>query len=120
MSQSIDNPDYYRNNQSKIECIEITRYLSFCRGNAIKYLWRCGQKDTTDNELKKAIWYLKDELKNNNTVLYEMDVCLMLDNKLTTLSMYQDDNTRRLFWLIVFGHSQDLKTAIKIIEDMLV
>lgn len=120
MSQSIDNPDYYRNNQSKIECIEITRYLSFCRGNAIKYLWRCGQKDTTDNELKKAILYLKDELKNRSALLYCKDICLLLDMKLTTLSMYQDDNTRRLFWFIVFGDSQDLKTAINIIEDMLV
>ena len=116
---TVDNPDYYRNNQSKIECIEITRHLSFCRGNAIKYLWRCGQKDVADNELKKAIWYLSDELKNRISVLYCKDLCLLLDAKLTALSLYQDDNTRHLFWLIVFGDGQDLTNAINMIKSLI-
>ena len=55
------NPKHYTSNQSGIECIEITRHLSFNRGNAIKYLWRLGQKDDGNQELKKAIWYLNDE-----------------------------------------------------------
>ncbi len=54
------NPKHY--NQHSIECIEFSRHMDFSTGNAFKYLWRCGLKDTPDQEVKKAIWYLKDAL----------------------------------------------------------
>lgn len=74
MEQKIDNvnhPEYYNSHPSGIECIEIIRYYCFTIGNAIKYLWRAGLKkdaSLTDNQkeiedLKKAIWYIKDRIK---------------------------------------------------------
>lgn len=45
------NPSHYRSDD--IECIEVVRHMSFCQGNAIKYLWRLGQKDAAEQELKK-------------------------------------------------------------------
>ena len=45
-----------------IECIDITRHLSFNLGNAIKYIWRCDYKDAPIEDLKKALWYLNDEI----------------------------------------------------------
>jgi hypothetical protein len=37
--------------------------MGFCRGNAVKYIWRAGAKSTNPAEdLKKAIWYLEREL----------------------------------------------------------
>ena len=63
-----------------IEVIDITRHMNFCCGNALKYILRAGRKkdaSLTDTEkqiedLNKAIWYLKDEIKritefNNKT-----------------------------------------------------
>jgi hypothetical protein len=34
------NPPHYTAHPSKIECIQITEHMSFCLGNAIKYIWR--------------------------------------------------------------------------------
>ena len=58
------NPKHYT--QIKIiECIEITEQFNFCRGNAIKYIWRAGlkSKDTEIQDLRKAAWYIDREIK---------------------------------------------------------
>lgn len=54
-----------------IEVIDITRHLSFDRGNAVKYLLRAGykaeegysEKQKLIEDLKKAIFYINDEIK---------------------------------------------------------
>ena len=60
----VNHPKHYCDHPSGIECIEITRHHDFAIGNAIKYLWRAGLKDS-DNEiqdLKKAVWYIQDKI----------------------------------------------------------
>jgi hypothetical protein len=32
--------------------------VAWCRGNAIKYLWRAGKKGHAAEDLRKAIWYI--------------------------------------------------------------
>lgn len=57
---------------SGIECIDIAEHHDFCIGNAIKYLWRAGlksedgisKKEKQIEDLKKAIWYIKREIKH--------------------------------------------------------
>ena len=44
-----------------IECIDVTRHMSFNIGNAVKYLWRFQDKNGIE-DLKKARWYLEDEI----------------------------------------------------------
>lgn len=67
-SSTVDNvnhPSHYCSHPSGIECIEITRHHDFAIGNAIKYLWRAGLKES-DNEiqdLKKAVFYIQDKIK---------------------------------------------------------
>ena len=46
-----------------IECMDVVKHFDFCLGNAIKYIWRAGHKANTVQDLKKAIWYLEDEIK---------------------------------------------------------
>ena len=54
-----------------IEVIDITRHMDFNLGNSIKYILRSGHKkeegytdkQKTIEDLKKAIWYLNDEIK---------------------------------------------------------
>ena len=54
-----------------IEVIDITRHMDFCLGNCIKYILRAGHKteegmsdkEKTIEDLKKAAWYLNDEIK---------------------------------------------------------
>ena len=118
MTDLVNNPPHYTSHQSGIECIEITRHLGFNRGNALKYLWRCGKKDDDEQELKKAIWYLKDELSNNNDVSYGTNI-FIINDKLDELVLYQTDQERQLFNLIIFGTQNDLQQAIHTIEGMI-
>ena len=57
------NPAHYRSHPSGIECIEVTRHMNFNVGNAIKYLWRYMDKGDPIENLKKAQWYLDDEIR---------------------------------------------------------
>jgi predicted RNase H-like nuclease (RuvC/YqgF family) len=58
------NPKHYKSHPSGIECIEITEHMNFCLGNATKYIWRAGLKEssTKKEDLLKAIWYIQREL----------------------------------------------------------
>lgn len=56
------NPAHYRRHPSGIECIEVTRHMNFNVGNAIKYLWRYMDKGNPIENLKKAQWYIADEI----------------------------------------------------------
>lgn len=61
----VNHPDHYTSDPSGVECIQITRHRNFNIGNAIKYLWRAGLKGraTHIEDLKKAVWYIEDEIK---------------------------------------------------------
>ena len=61
---SATNPNYYRSHPSGVECIDVIRGLPFSAGNAIKYIWRAGQKDSTLQDLDKALWYVRDCIDN--------------------------------------------------------
>lgn len=69
--EKVEHPDHYNSDPSGIECIEIVRHRNFNIGNAIKYLWRHGlkkeegmdDKDKSIEDLKKAIFYIKDEIE---------------------------------------------------------
>lgn len=59
------SPDHYKYHPSGIECIEITRHMNFCLGNAVKYIWRSGRKHADPRtDLRKAIQYLEWEIEN--------------------------------------------------------
>ena len=59
----VNHPKHYTDHPSGIECIEITRHMGFNLGNAFKYIWRCDLKKDDIEDLKKAIWYIQDEIK---------------------------------------------------------
>ena len=68
-SDAINHPEHYISHPSGIECIEVTRHMSFNAGNVIKYLWRNGLKDGEPSlkDLKKAAWYLNDMIDQLET-----------------------------------------------------
>jgi hypothetical protein len=66
-SDPVNNPSHY--NQGEIECIDAieaalngVEFRGYCKGNAIKYIWRERHKGQ-DESIKKAIWYLNRILK---------------------------------------------------------
>lgn len=58
----VNHPKHYTSHPSGIECIQVTRHMGFNIGNVIKYLWRTDHKNGLE-DLKKAKWYLDDEIK---------------------------------------------------------
>lgn len=72
MTDNVNNPKHY--NFSGIECIDAIRaslgrdgFLSYCKGNVTKYVWRYEYKNKVE-DLKKASWYLQrmiSELEEN-------------------------------------------------------
>lgn len=63
MSDDVNHPTYYTSHPSGVECIEITRHMTFNLGNAVKYIWRAGLKSPDRlQDLKKAEFYIKDEI----------------------------------------------------------
>lgn len=63
MADMVNSPPHYMAHPSKVECIEITEHFNFCLGNAIKYIWRAGQKGDAIEDLRKAEYYIQREIK---------------------------------------------------------
>ena len=63
MTEAVNHPKHYNSHPSGIEAIEIARHLDFDLGNALKYVWRSGEKIDAIEDLKKAGWYLTDAAK---------------------------------------------------------
>jgi hypothetical protein len=63
MTDNVNHPVHYTDHPSGIECIQITEHMSFCLGNAMKYIWRAGLKGSQVEDLEKAVWYLKREIE---------------------------------------------------------
>lgn len=64
--ETVNHPDHY--NSKGIEVIDVIRAfdLSFSLGNVVKYVTRAGKKhkDTYLEDLKKAKWYLDEEIRH--------------------------------------------------------
>lgn len=59
---SVDHPKHY-NQVPGIECIDVVEHFNFNRGNAIKYIWRAGDKGNEIEDLQKALWYIQREIE---------------------------------------------------------
>lgn len=58
----VNHPPHYTAHPSGVECITVTEHMNFCRGNAVKYIWRAGDKGSEIEDLKKARWYIDREI----------------------------------------------------------
>ena len=62
----INHPQHYGGNENPFEPIKVIEHyeLNFMLGNAIKYILRAGKKGNKIEDLEKALFYLKREIKN--------------------------------------------------------
>lgn len=58
----VKHPSHYTSHPSGVECLTVTRHMNFNLGNAMKYIWRAGQKGDQIEDLRKAVFYLEDEI----------------------------------------------------------
>lgn len=59
----VNHPPHYTSHPSGVECIQVTEHMSFCVGNAVKYLWRADLKGDALEDLRKARWYIDREIE---------------------------------------------------------
>lgn len=67
----VDNVNHPKHYEGKIECINAMQEvlskdgtISFCIGNAFKYIWRCRKKhETPIEDLEKCRWYINKALE---------------------------------------------------------
>jgi len=59
---NVQHPKHYNSHPSGIECKDITKWMGFCLGNVIKYVWRADLKDNAIEDLEKAREYLDIEI----------------------------------------------------------
>ena len=64
----IEKPKHYNSHPSGGECIEIIEWFPANLANAWKYLYRVGLKDEAIQEMSKALWYIKKELKRRTSL----------------------------------------------------
>ena len=64
MNDNKTSPSHYTSGD--VHLIDITEQLSFCAGNAVKYIFRAGKKpgESTLDDLLKAKWYLDRMIEN--------------------------------------------------------
>lgn len=65
-NDAVNHPAHYTSHPSGVECIQITEHMSFCLGNAVKYIWRADLKGDSIEDLKKAAWYIEREIERRS------------------------------------------------------
>ena len=72
-NERVNHPRWYTSHASGIECIDLIEHLPCNLANAVKYVWRCGlkQSETPLRDLRSALWYTQRELRRID--LYELD-----------------------------------------------
>ena len=114
MADNVNHPAHYAPKYAArpIECIDITRHMSFLLGNAFKYVWRAGDKGDRAKaveDLNKAEFYLRDA--NRNELMHTNDTAKYL------FDVLESDGSIRYYalWNIVYG---EFETAVTLIEHI--
>lgn len=68
MSDPVNHPKHYTSHPSGVECITVTEHMSFNLGNAVKYIWRAGDKGNKVEDLQKAAWYIQREIERHQKI----------------------------------------------------
>lgn len=90
---NIEHPSHYNQGILPGECINYVKYLDFCRGNVIKYLWRYQGKNGVE-DIRKAAWYCDFITQNPGVIAGELPK--ELSDKLSNdcYQIFQDSSLR--------------------------
>ena len=81
MTDMVNRPPHYTTHPSGVECIDITKHMTFCLGNAVKYIWRAGLKGEKLEDLKKAQYYINKEIETLESKEPVPDTPWVIDDK---------------------------------------
>lgn len=65
---AVERPQHYTDKQIEVidyikDTLSPQQFEGFCLGNALKYISRAGKKGDKKQDLKKAVWYLKKAIQ---------------------------------------------------------
>lgn len=112
---NVNNPAHYQElfGTRPVECIDITRHLPFCIGNAFKYVWRAGRKGSKAKaleDLDKALWYIEDARLYTYTIPpFENGRALAVFRQLRP----EDTNRYRALFDLVYGSWHLAETYVR-------
>lgn len=102
----VNHPPHYKD-ESGVECIEVTKYMSFLGGNCFKYLYRAGSKGDAIEDLKKAAWYAEQAWQMEETT----DIRLL--DKIIKIAEFRGGNISDAMEYIFEDMWADAKRAIE-------
>lgn len=100
MQDMINHPPHYQDD-SGIECIEVTQWMPFCTGNCFKYLYRAGKKGSMRDDLKKAKWYAELAKKRQET--WSVNVPSWFESKIQKIANTRSSNIKYAMEGILVG-----------------
>lgn len=106
----VNHPRHYT--RYSIEVIDIIDRLNFCAGSAIKYILRAPFKGAFDQDLKKAIWYLK------RIQAWRIDTGIQIDEQIALQRVSREIAIENLRQALVFIAEGKIDWAIKELETL--
>lgn len=106
---------HYNVHPSGVECIDIVRHMTFAAGNAVKYVFRCWEKNGRQ-DLEKALYYLDDATRHADPVFlpsWRFKHQLLLDR---VVAAEVDPNRVSFFEFVKRGRVIGARTTVR---DML-
>lgn len=114
----VNKPKHYTSDESGVECIDITKNMSFVYGNVLKYCWRVGKKDDDVQELSKALWYSEFGI-NNNIPIFINETSLEDEKNIHKVLKFSKGWKYVLLNSIYWNDKEEVNRAVKgLLEDV--
>lgn len=122
INKDVEHPEHYKTlvRFKEPECILFSQCLSFCLGNAFKYVWRAGKKGDPFVDLDKAAWYVRQsysscvdcsqKIENELESARRMMLVFFSHLDFTPLGEIGEAKEKALFSIILGNHSEALQS----------
>ena len=132
MTDNVNHPKHYTASENGLECIDAIEaaltpdeFRGFCKGNALKYIWRERHKGKSTEDLEKAAWYsnrLVRTMRKGMDDLPELTDSERLDWLLRSAAALQNHGKTVSFMRYPTGYELDDETkmvAIGLIDTLI-
>ena len=110
----VSHPKHYVSDPCGVEAIEITSLLPACVSNATKYIWRVGKKDSSLQELEKALWYINYSIDNElPSAVNDLTDSMHFEELITKVKKHWSGWKYVFIDAVYWGDQQQMKRAIE-------
>lgn len=115
MTDPVEHPPHYTSHTSGLECVSITRGLTFTVGNAVKLVWRHEAKNGVE-DLKKARWYLRDAIAHDDPIFPSHEYRQLVSDNLRRV-LDHESGLRHSFFMAI--DDLDLDWALDVVQGLI-